>query len=67
MLGVIYVFHIIDPFLRLPRLQPMRCLHDGEAVSTVSRLPCVTRVTEAGRQVWPRPERPLHDSSEDCA
>lgn len=67
MLGSIYVFSLTDPFLRVPRLQPMRCLHDGEAVDTVRRLPGVVRVTEGGRQVWPRPERPLHDSSEDCA
>jgi len=67
MLGTRYTFLIIDPVLGLPRIEARRCLTDAMARQHVHRLPGVIRVTEGGRQVWPRPERYLHAVGDDCA
>lgn len=56
MLGALYVFAIVDPSRGIGRIVTKRCLNDVQARQEIHVLPGVIRITEAGRQVWPRPE-----------
>lgn len=67
MLGTRYTFIFTDPVLGVPRIEARHCLTDAMARQEMWRLPGVIRITEAGRQVWPRPERALHAAGDDCA
>ena len=66
MIGSIYCFVVKDIF-GMPRIISGRFLNDVHARQEMHKLSGVVRVTEGGRQVWPRPERPLHDEGADCA
>jgi hypothetical protein len=67
MMGSIYMFQLPSMFRGVPSILPVRCLNDTHARQEMHKLSGVVRVTEGGRQVWPRPERPLHDQGAGCA
>lgn len=66
MLGTRYTFVFSSP-MGVPVIDGIFCLSDTHARQMASWRQDVLRILDGRRQVWPRPDRPLHDEGADSA